>query len=190
MNASDTITRMFGKKLGAADMRQSYIRLPPPRSPGTTRFPRRTVEGASFAELHMHTATPREVATACTAISLRQRHCGTNARITPVCWAIVARSVWKTDRSLISSIRSSLPTPERSSPSRMTSIRASTWHRYTISHQRSSISPNASLLPLQSLIGNALAALKNGRDFVDWFDHLTRLSESESEAAAGAISSV
>ena len=45
------------------------------------------------------------------------------------------------------------------------------------------------LLP-QSLIGNALAALKNGRDFVDWFDHLTRLSESESEAAAGAISSV
>lgn len=30
---------------------------------------------------------------------------------------------------------------------------------------------------LQSLIGSAVAGLQDARDFVDWFDHCTRLSE-------------
>jgi hypothetical protein len=46
------------------------------------------------------------------------------------------------------------------------------------------------ILPLQGLIGNALAGLKDGRDFVDWFDYLTRLSESASDASISAISSL
>lgn len=30
---------------------------------------------------------------------------------------------------------------------------------------------------LQALIGGAVAGLRDARDFVDWFDHCTRLSE-------------
>jgi len=33
---------------------------------------------------------------------------------------------------------------------------------------------------LQELIGAAVAGLQDGRDFVDWFDHCTRLSERSS----------
>jgi hypothetical protein len=34
------------------------------------------------------------------------------------------------------------------------------------------------LAPFQELIGGAVAGLQNAQDFVDWFDHCTRLSEA------------
>ena len=51
------------------------------------------------------------------------------------------------------------------------------------------------LSPLQNLIGGAVAALREARDLVDWFDHCTRLSEVQhllqskrSERSEGSLS--
>jgi hypothetical protein len=51
------------------------------------------------------------------------------------------------------------------------------------------------LSPLQTLIGDAVAALKQTRDLVDWFDHCTRSSEvqhlpnsNRSERSEGSLS--
>src|SRR5262249_25536695 len=45
------------------------------------------------------------------------------------------------------------------------------------------------LLPLQNLIGGALAGWKDSKALVDWFDHCTRLSESATTApTAGTLS--